>query len=121
MEKNSAYVAYEEAQKQMEEMQERLKKMRAELIGDVIKSIKHQIKEFDIKPNQLFSAAVLGAYAEEDVILTMGEKIAKTKRDPAPAKYRSPNGETWSGGRGRKPAWVKAIEDAGGNIEDYKI
>ena len=23
-------------------------------------------------------------------------------------KYRGPNGETWSGGRGRKPRWVQS-------------
>ena len=29
--------------------------------------------------------------------------------------------ETWSGGRGPKPKWVKALMDAGENIEKYKV
>lgn len=36
------------------------------------------------------------------------------------AKYRSKDGETWTG-RGRKPKWVIAIQDAGESLEDYTI
>ena len=39
----------------------------------------------------------------------------------APAKYRGPNGETWSGGRGRKPKWVMDALAAGKKIEDFAI
>jgi len=55
--------------------------------------------------------------------VSMGEKIANATKakEPAEAKYRGPNGETWGGGRGRKPAWVQAILDAGGNIEKFKV
>ena len=36
------------------------------------------------------------------------------------AKYRSVNGEEWSG-KGRKPRWAQDIEDQGGNLEDYRV
>lgn len=36
-------------------------------------------------------------------------------------KYRGPNGETWSGGRGRKPRWVQEALKAGKKIEDFAI
>ena len=37
------------------------------------------------------------------------------------AKYRNDvTGQTWSG-RGKKPAWIVAILDNGGNIDDYLI
>lgn len=37
------------------------------------------------------------------------------------AKYRDDvTGQTWSG-RGKKPAWIVAILDNGGNIDDYLI
>lgn len=121
MEKTSAYVAYEEAQKQMEEIQERVKKMRVELLTDVLTTIKQQIKEFDIKPSQLFSSAVLNAQSDSYKNSEKEESPPKPPKEPAPVKYKGANGETWSGGRGRKPAWVKTIEEAGGNIEDYKI
>lgn len=43
---------------------------------------------------------------------------AKTKAEP---KFRGPNGETWSGGPGRKPQWVVDAVAAGKNIEDFRI
>ena len=44
--------------------------------------------------------------------------IAKPK---APAKYKGPNGELWSGGAGRKPDWVKQAMAAGKDIESFRI
>ena len=43
---------------------------------------------------------------------------AKTK---GAVKYRGPNGETWSGGRGRKPRWVQEALKAGKKIEDFAV
>jgi len=43
---------------------------------------------------------------------------AKSK---AAVKYRGPNGETWSGGRGRKPRWVEEALKAGKKIEDFAV
>jgi DNA-binding protein H-NS len=37
------------------------------------------------------------------------------------AKYRSPTGETWSGGRGRKPRWITEALAAGKSISDFEI
>ncbi len=39
----------------------------------------------------------------------------------AAAKYRGPSGETWSGGRGRKPRWVTEALAAGKSLSDYEI
>ena len=36
-------------------------------------------------------------------------------------KYRGPNGETWSGGRGRKPNWVVEMLAAGKSLDDYAV
>jgi DNA-binding protein H-NS len=50
-----------------------------------------------------------------------GVKAAKAaKAAPAAPKYRGSNGETWGGGRGKRPAWVNAILAAGGDIEQYR-
>lgn len=43
---------------------------------------------------------------------------AKAKAEP---KFRGPNGETWSGGPGRKPLWVVDAVAAGKNIEEFRI
>lgn len=50
--------------------------------------------------------------------VTAGKTVAKK---PAPPKYHGPNGETWAGGRGKRPTWVNEILAAGGDIQDYLI
>lgn len=55
------------------------------------------------------------------------EDLGAVKRKPAaskskaPAKYKGPNGELWSGGPGRKPEWVKAALAAGQSLDQYLI
>lgn len=56
----------------------------------------------------------------------IGGTAAPRKRGPAAkgkgaVKYRGPNGETWSGGRGRKPRWVQEALKAGKKIEDFAV
>jgi DNA-binding protein H-NS len=36
------------------------------------------------------------------------------------AKYRGPNGETWSG-RGREPRWLTALEAGGRKKEEFRV
>lgn len=43
------------------------------------------------------------------------------RKSTAVAKYRGPNGQYWSGGRGRKPQWVIDALAAGKSIEDFAV
>ena len=43
----------------------------------------------------------------------------KTKQTPR-AKYRSPDGETWSG-RGHAPLWLRQLELQGHNRDEYAV
>ena len=45
----------------------------------------------------------------------------RTKKEPAAAKYQGPDGQTWSGGRGRKPNWVTEALAAGKSLSDFEI
>ena len=52
--------------------------------------------------------------------ISSGSSAAKTKRQ-VPPKFRHPEtGQTWTG-RGRRPKWIEAWEEAGGSIEDLRI
>lgn len=79
---------------------------KAELV-EVIKGIKQTMAEYGL------TAADLGAAPS-------ARKPVKSK-STAPAKYCGPNGETWAGGLGRKPEWVRALLADGKNIDDYLI
>lgn len=46
---------------------------------------------------------------------------AKAKRGPAVVKYQDEDGNTWGGGKGPRPKWVVAIQEAGGDVEKYRV
>lgn len=47
-----------------------------------------------------------------------GKKAASTK---GAAKYRGPNGEAWSGGRGCKPRWVTEALAEGKSLSAFEV
>ena len=55
-----------------------------------------------------------------DEVMAIQKKKQRKDKTPAVAKYRSPDGKVWSG-RGKAPKWVREIEEAGGNREDFRI
>jgi len=59
----------------------------------------------------------------EDVLTMQNEtKTRSRKREGVPVKikYRSPNGEEWSG-RGRAPVWLRNLEAEGHNRDEYLV
>jgi DNA-binding protein H-NS len=52
----------------------------------------------------------------EDVM----EAGPRRTRSKLPPRYISPDGKTWSG-RGNPPRWIRDLEEAGHNREDYRI
>jgi DNA-binding protein H-NS len=50
-----------------------------------------------------------------------GTRKVRVPKVPGVVRYRGPNGETWAGGLGRKPQWVRDVLDSGRNIEDFKV
>jgi DNA-binding protein H-NS len=50
-----------------------------------------------------------------------GKRNVSAAPSKAAAKYRSDSGETWSGGRGRKPRWVTEALAAGKSLSDFEI
>ena len=52
-----------------------------------------------------------------DVVPSKRSRKSKTS---VPVKYRSPDGETWSG-RGHAPLWLRQLELQGHNREEYAV
>lgn len=85
--------------------------LRVKELNDVVQDIKEKIKAYGLSAQDLgFSGG--GATRRKR------SGAATTK---AAAKYRGPNGETWSGGRGRKPRWVTEALAAGKKLEQFAI
>lgn len=85
--------------------------LRVKELNDVIQDIKEKIKAYGL--------------SAQDLGLSSGTAGRRKRSGSAPpkavAKYRGPNGETWSGGRGRKPRWVTEALAAGKKLDQFAI
>ena len=97
---------YADLVSQAQALMAQAEQVRKQELANVMADIKAKMKEYGI--------------TLEDLGGTTARKAGGTKAK-APAKYRGPNGELWSGGPGRKPEWVKAVVAAGQTIEDFRI
>jgi DNA-binding protein H-NS len=103
---------YLELKEQAEKLLAEAERMREQEIADAIADIKRKIEMYGL------TAADLG-FARSGPGGGGGtrQKAAKS----AVVKYRGPNGETWSGGRGRKPQWVQQALQQGRNLDEFAV
>lgn len=104
-----------EIKAQMAELQKQHDAIVANEKATIIAEMKEKISDYGITANEL------GFQLSAPTTSVKPPKSAPTDKPKAEAKFRGPNNEEWSGGPGRRPEWVKAIIEAGGNIEDYRI
>lgn len=100
-----------EIRKQIETLQKEADDLVKREKASIIQEIKQHIVDYQI------SAADLG-FAPPPAA---ERKAAKKAAAEPVVKYRNDSGETWSGGRGRRPQWVKDLESAGEDIERYRV
>jgi DNA-binding protein H-NS len=86
------------------EIDAQIKAQESAMLEGVIAQVRGTIREFGLTAAQLFGTG-RGTAAKK------GKTVA----------YRDNNGNTWSGGRGRVPDWVKALKAAGGDIEKFRV
>jgi DNA-binding protein H-NS len=100
---------YLELKEQAERLLAQAEEMREQEIADAIADIKEKMRLYGLTAEDLG----LGR--------TAGGKAQRGKAAPAAIKYRGPNGETWSGGRGRKPQWVTQALQQGRTLEEFAV
>ena len=98
---------YNELVSQAQALMQQAEQVRKQELANVIAGIKAQMREYGI--------------TVEDLGAGTATRKAATPKSKAPAKYRGPNGELWSGGPGRKPDWVKAALAAGQSLDAFRI
>jgi len=105
---------YIELKEQAEKLLAEAERMREQEISDAIADIKQKIELYGLTAADLGLARSAGGPGNSRA------RPAKSAAKPA-IKYRGPNGEAWSGGRGRKPQWVvQALKD-GRNLEEFAV
>lgn len=104
---------YLELKQQAEQLMAQAEEMRQQETQQAIDEIKAKMKAYGLTPQDLgFGGAG-----------TRTRRTAKSRTNTADAavKYRGPNGEAWSGGRGRKPQWVRDALASGKSLEEFRI
>lgn len=96
---------------QIAQLRKQAEDMRNQERAGVIEELRKKIAEYGLTASDLKLGGRVGA-------IKRAVGAAPTK---AAAKYRGPTGETWSGGRGRKPRWVTEALAAGKSLTDYEI
>lgn len=95
--------SYEELMNKAQKLVAEAEKIKQKEVDKVIAEIREKMKVYGLTARDL------------------GVTEPRARKSKRAAKYRGPNGELWSGGRGRKPAWVVKIIESGKSIEDFKI
>jgi DNA-binding protein H-NS len=101
---------YLELKEQAEKLLQQAEDMRQQETQQAIDDIKAKMKAYGLTASDLgFGGG------------TRGPRAKKAAKTASPVKYRGPNGETWGGGRGRKPQWVVQALAKGKKIEDFAV
>jgi DNA-binding protein H-NS len=105
----NSVATYLELKEQGEKLLAEAERMREQEIAETIADIKRKIELYGL------TAADLG------LARSTGPGGSRNKAAKPNVKYRGPNGETWSGGRGRKPQWVTQALQQGRDIEEFAV
>jgi len=98
---------YVELKAQAEALLREAEQVRRQEIQAVIAEIRAKMAEYGITPQELG--------------VRLSAKPHRQNSKQRVARYIGPNGETWSGGPGRKPKWVNEVLAAGGDLEKYRV
>ncbi|RZL95962.1 MAG: H-NS histone family protein [Variovorax sp.] len=96
---------------QIAQLRKQAEELRNKERAGVIEEVRQKIAEYGL------SAADLKLSARG----ASGKRSAVAASPKAVGKYRGPNGESWSGGRGRKPRWVTEALASGKSLSDFEI
>lgn len=100
-----------EIQNQIAALQKQAEDIKAQEFDKTVQEIQEKMAAFDIT-----IADLQGVRGRTRKAVAKSTKSA----NPAPAKYRGPNGETWSG-RGLMPRWLVALVAQGQTKEAFAI
>lgn len=96
---------------QISQLRKQAEDLRNQERAGVIDELRKKIADYGISAADLKLGTGRGA----------GKRSAAPAAAKAAARYRGPAGETWSGGRGRKPRWVSEALAAGKPLSDFEI
>ncbi|MBC7706043.1 MAG: H-NS histone family protein [Rhodoferax sp.] len=110
-----------EIQSQIEKLQRQANEIKAKEFDKTVQEIIVKMKAFGITPKNLQSAGDGNAKSKAKLLVkSTRKKSHMAGTTTVAAKYRGPNGETWSG-RGLTPRWLASLIAQGNNKEEFVI
>jgi DNA-binding protein H-NS len=113
-----------EIQSQIEKLQRQAQDIRSKEFANTVQDILAKMQAFGITVKDLQTAKPgkggRGKGKVPTVKPTKPAKVAKKSGAVVAAKFRGPNGETWSG-RGLTPKWLAALVAQGRTKEEFAI
>ncbi|HZY20083.1 MAG TPA: H-NS histone family protein [Ramlibacter sp.] len=103
---------YLELKEQAEKLMAQAEQLRQQETEQAIADIKDKMKAYGLTVRDL-------GFGGSPPPARSGRRNGNSPK--APAKYRGPNGESWSGGRGRKPQWVVDALAQGKSLDQFEI
>jgi DNA-binding protein H-NS len=112
-----------ELQGQIEKLQKQANDIKAREFDKTVADIKAKMMAFGITAKDLTAKKTLGKGKGKAVKVVRAVKAAggtKKVGKPVEAKFRGPNGESWSG-RGLMPKWMQSLVAEGKSKQDFAI
>lgn len=115
-----------EIQSQIVKLQKQASEIKAREFDKTVQEILVKMQAFGIGLKDLQPGKVRGTKAKTKTVATAkgaggkGKKKGEKAATVVAAKYRGPNGETWSG-RGLTPRWLAALVAQGKTKEEFGI
>jgi DNA-binding protein H-NS len=110
-------------QSQIEKLQKQANEIKSKEFTATVHEIRAKMQAFGITVKDLQSTK--GGRGKAKSSLSKTPKVAKVPKvrkasAPVAAKYRGPNGESWSG-RGLMPKWLSALVAQGQSKESFSV
>ncbi len=98
-----------EALAERERVEAKIEKFRLAALDDVIQDVRKTIELYKLTPTDLFP----------DVKVV--PRNTSRRASARPVRYRNEKGQTWGGGVGPRPRWIKEALARGEDIEKYAV
>lgn len=105
---------------QIEKLQKQAAEIRDKEFNSTVTEIQKLMKAYGITIKDLQAPKAKVKVGRTTKVAADKQANAKKERKAVAAKYKGPNGETWSG-RGLKPKWLNLLVDAGQPKEFFLI
>ena len=111
-------------QSQIEKLQKQASEIKAKEFHKTVQDIREKMQAFGITAKDLGATKRKGSKGKTKApgkTPAAGKRASSgAKKAPVAAKFRGPNGETWSG-RGLMPRWLSALVAQGQSKETFAI